>query len=266
MKLFTGWVLAAGLALTATAASAQVAGPSRVSDFTGPYVDGPYRGGPYYASPPAEVAPPPPLPPRYGYGPGPGYGGYGPGYAPAALVPPHEVYNIIREAGFSPLGIPRQRGFIYTIAVIDRGGGDGRLVIDARSGRILRFVPAWQHGSPYEGGAWNSSYGPPGPLPPGAVRSDLRPPAPAPRVASRSVPVPKPSPLAAKPAAEPAKPAPEPVASKPAAEPPKQQAAATQVKPAEAAPGTTGTTGQVQAKPAPAILPTQEMPKAQGLE
>jgi hypothetical protein len=268
MKLFTGWVLAAGLALTATAAGAQVAGPGRVSDFTGPYVDGPYRGGPYYA-PPAEVAPPPPLPPRYGYGPG--YGAYGPGYAPAALVPPHEVYNIIREAGFSPLGIPRQRGFIYTIAVIDRGGGDGRLVIDARSGRILRFVPAWQNGSPYEGGAWNSSYGPPGLLPPGEVRSDLKPPGPAPRVASRSVPVPKPNPLAAKPAAEPAKPAaaeaakpaPEPVASKPAAEPPTQQAVATQVKPAEAAPATTG---QVQAKPAPAILPTQEMPKAQGLE
>jgi len=270
MKLFTGWVLAAGLALTATAASAQVAGPNRVSDFTGPYVDGPYRGGPYYAPPPAEFAPPPPA--RYGYGPG--YGAYGPGYAPAALVPPHEVYNIIREAGFSPLGIPRQRGFIYTIAVIDRGGGDGRLVIDARSGRILRFVPAWQNGSPYEGGAWNSSYGPPGPLPPGYVRSDLKPPAPAPRVASRSVPVPKPNPLAAKPTAEPAKPAaaeaakpaPEPVASRPASAPPTQQAVATQVKPAEAAPGTAGTTGQVQAKPAPAILPTQEMPKAQGLE
>src|SRR5215471_3015762 len=171
MKLFTGWVLAAALALTATAASAQVAGPSRVSDFTGPYVDGPYRGGPYYAPPP----------PRYGYGPGYGYGAYGPAYAPAVLLPPHEVYNIIREAGFSPLGIPRQRGFVYTITVIDRGGEDGRLVIDARSGRILRFVRAWQNGSPYEGGAWNSSYGPPGPLPPGDLRSDLKPPpAPAP--------------------------------------------------------------------------------------
>src|SRR5215468_10964913 len=200
MKLFTGWVLAAGLALTATAASAQVAGPGRVSDFTGPYVDGPYRGGPYYAPSPAEVAPPPP--PRYGYGPGYGYGAYGPAYAPAALVPPHEVYNIIREAGFSPLGIPRQRGFVYTIAVIDRGGEDGRLVIDARSGRILRFVPAWRRGAPYDGdGAWNSSYGPPGPLPPApGLRSSLNPPASAPQVASRSVPVPKPSPLAAKPA------------------------------------------------------------------
>lgn len=268
MKLFTGWVLAAGLALSATAASAQM-GPSRVSDFGGPYVDGPYRGGPYYAPPPPpEVAPAP----RYGYG---SYGpGYAPGYAPAALLPPHEVYNIIREAGFSPLGMPRQRGFIYTIAVIDRGGEDGRLVIDARSGRILRFVPAWQHGAPYEGGAWNSSYGPPGPLPPGAERSSLKPPASTPRVASRSVPVPKPSPLAAKPAAEPAKPAmeavakpaPEPAASKPATEAPKQQAAAAQPKPAEAAPATTATIGQTQAKSAPSILPTQEMPKAQGLE
>jgi hypothetical protein len=292
MKLFTGWALAAGLALTATAANVQM-GPSRVSDFTGPYVEGPYRG-PIYAPPPAEVAPPPP---RYGYGPG--YG-YAPGYAPAALVPPHEVYNIIREAGFSPLGIPRQRGFIYTIAVIDRDGEDGRLVIDARSGRILRFVPAWQRGAPYEGdGAWNSSYGPPGPLPPApGLRSSLNPPGSAPQVASRSVPVPKPSPLAArpaetakpaevavakpateaaakpapepareaavKPAAEPAKPATE--AAKPAPQPSTQQAAATPAKPADTAPATTATIGQTQAKPAPTIQPTQEMPKAQGLE
>ena len=270
MKLFTGWVLATGLALGATAANAQMPGPNRVSDFSGPYVDEPYRGRPYYGPPPAEVAPPPP--PRYGYGGG--YGGYGPGYAPAALVPPHEVYNIIRHAGFSPLGIPQQRGFIYTIAVVDRGGGDGRLVIDARSGRILRFVPGWQNGAPYEGGAWDSSYGPRGPLPPADLRSGLKPPVPAPHVASRSVPVPKPSPLAGRHAAEPAKPAeataakpaPEPVASKPAAEPPKQQAAATQAKPAEAAPATTTSIGQVQAKPAPTILPTQDMPKAQGLE
>lgn len=269
MKLFTGWALAAGLALSATAASAQVLGPSRVSDFSGPYVEAPpYRGGPYYAPPPADIPPPPP---RYGYG---GYGpGYAPGYAPAALVPPHEVYAIIREAGFSPLGIPRQRGFVYTIAVIDRGGEDGRLVIDARSGRILRFVPAWQNGAPYEG-AWNSSYGPRGPLPPADLRSSAHPLGPAPRLASRSVPVPKPSPLAGKHAAEPvkppealaAKPAPDPAASKPATEAPKQQAAAAQAKPAEAAPVTTATVGQAQAKPAPDILPTQEMPKAQGLE
>ena len=258
MKLFTGWVLAAGLAFGATAAEAQVVGPSRVSDFGGPYLDAPYRSNPYYAPPPAEVAPPPQ---RYGYG---GYGpGYAPGYAPAALVPPHEVYNIIREAGFSPLGIPQQRGFIYTIAVIDRGGEDGRLVIDARSGRILRFVPAWQNGASYEG-ARNSAYGPPGPLPPSAhLGSGPRPPASVPKVASRSVPVPKPSPLASKPASEPAKPTAE--APKPASEPQSQQAAVAQTKPADAAPATVGQ-APAEARSVPTIKPTQDMPKAQGLE
>jgi hypothetical protein len=251
MKLFTGWMLAAGLALTATAASAQMLGPSMVSDFSGPYGDGPaYRGGPSYAPPPPEVVPPP----RYGYG------GYDQGYAPAALLPPHEVYAIIREAGFSPLGIPRQRGLVYTIAVIDRDGEDGRLVIDARSGRILRFVPAWQHGASYEG-AWNYSYGPPGPPPPGGLRSGMRLPPSGAQLASRTVPVPKPNPLSGRstdtpPArAEAARPVP--AASS------MQQAAAMAAKPAEA---NSTTVGQTQAKPAPAILPTQEMPKAQGLE
>ena len=261
MKLFTGWVLAAGLtagglALGASAAGAQGIGPYRASDFGGPYVDAPYRGGPYYAPPPAEVAPPPP---RYGYG---GYGApYAPGYAPAALVPPHEVYNIIREAGFSPLGMPQQRGFIYTIAVIDRGGEDSRLVIDARSGRILRFVPAWQNGASYEG-VRNSAYGPPGPLLPSAhLGSGPRPPASVPRVASRSVPVPKPSPLASQAAAEPVKPTQS--TARPATEP-SQQTATAQAKPIDTAPATTATIGQ--AKPAPTVMPTQDMPNAQGLE
>ena len=67
-----------------------------------------------------------------------------------ALLPPTEVYAVLRENGFSPLGIPRLRGFVYTIAVIDRGGEDGRLVIDARDGRIIRFMPAadaYRHGA-----------------------------------------------------------------------------------------------------------------------
>ena len=261
MKLFTGWVLAAGLILAGSAADAQMLSPySRVSDFGGPYSEGPYyredayRGGPRYAPPPVAVPAPPP---RYGYG---------DGYAPAALVPPHEVYNIIRQAGFSPLGIPRQRGSVYTIAVIDRGGEDGRLVIDARNGQIIRFTPAWRTSGNF-GGAYNSVHGRPGPMPPEVIeiRGAPRPPASVPRVASRTVPVPKPNPLAASAAPEPAKPAVQAV-TKPAAEPSSQQAAVAQVKPAEAAPATTATVGQTQAKPAaPASLPTQDMPKAQGL-
>src|SRR5712672_3671150 len=163
MRLFTGWMLAAGLALSATAAQAQMLAPYRAaSDFGAPYSEAPYSGvpydrgpyyapdrGPYYAPPPPEPA----APPRYGYG-------YGP-----ALLPPQEVYTIIREAGFSPLGIPQQRGYVYTIAVIDRGGEDGRLVIDARNGRIIRFVPAWQMGGNFSD-AQNSTSGPAGTLPP----------------------------------------------------------------------------------------------------
>ena len=260
MKLFTGWVLAAGLVLAGTTAQAQVQSPySRVSDFGGPYSEAPnyreegYRGGPYYAPPPAAMPAPPP---RYGYG---------DGYAPApALLPAHEVYNIIREAGFSPLGIPRQRGYVYTIAVIDRGGEDGRLVIDARNGQIIRFTPAWRMSGSF-GGAYNSVHGRLGPMPPEVteLRGAPRPPGPVPRVASRTVPVPKPNPLTANAAPEPAKPAAQTVA-KPAAAPATQQAAVAQAKPADAAPAP-ATVGQAEAKPAPSILPTQEMPKAQGL-
>jgi len=262
MKLFTGWVLAAGLVFAGSAADAQMLSPySRVSDFGGPYSEAPYgrpyseapyRGGPYYATPPQEApvyaAPPQeaPLPPRYG-------NGYGP-----ALLPPHEVYNIIREAGFSPLGIPQQRGYVYTIAVIDRGGGDGKLVIDGRSGQIIRFVPAWRMGGHFND-TLNMTHGPAG-MPPQVtqVRGSPRPPASVPHVASRTVPVPKASPLARPAVAEPA-----PTKS---VEPP-QQSAAAQAKPAEASPPPVATATIGQAKPAaPAMLPTQDMPKAQGLD
>lgn len=238
MKLFTGWVMSAGLVFTAAAANAQVLAPYQigrpayVSDFDRPY---------------AAMPPDAPVP-RYGYGP--------------SLLPPREVYTVVRESGFSPLGAPQLRGFIYTIAVIDRGGDDGRLVIDARSGRILRFMPANRMG-----GNLNEdlpvAYGPAGPPPANPVRGGPRPPASIPHLASRSpssVPLPKASPphageikpLAAKPAAEPA-----------------QQSAAVQAKPADApaAAPPAAAAPAVAAKPAaPPILPTQDMPKAQGLD
>ncbi|MCP3473043.1 hypothetical protein NLM33_22250 [Bradyrhizobium sp. CCGUVB1N3] len=261
MKLFTGWVAAAACALAVSAADAQVLangalrGPATaVSDFDGrPY-------GPPEA--------PPPRP--YGYG-------YGYERAPTpALLPATEVYAVLRENGFSPLGIPRLRGLVYTIAVIDRRGDDGRLVIDARDGRILRFVPAFGPGfgmgPAYDEGAV-APYGPQGALPPPTViRSAApRPPAPIPHVASRSIPVPKAAPPRGETPAAAAKPAsPEPQqAQAPQAQPaqaqPSQQAAAVQPKPAEAAPQAAAPSVG-QAKPAPTILPTQDMPAAQGLE
>jgi hypothetical protein len=233
MKLFTGWVMSAGLVFTAAAANAQVLAPYE----TGRYAVVSDVEGPYAAMPPDAPVP------RYGYGP--------------TLLPPQEVYTVVRDSGFSPLGAPQQRGLVYTIAVIDRGGDDGRLVIDARTGRILRFMPAYRMGDNLNEDL-TVSYGPVGPLPPThAVRGGPRPPASIPHLASRtpSVPLPKPPPphggetrpLAAKPAAEPA-----------------QQSAAVQAKPADAA---TAPPAAVEAKPAaPPILPTQEMPKAQGLD
>jgi len=255
MKFFPGWLLAAGLALATTAAQAQVLAPYEAG--RSPYYSVSDIGGPYAPLPPREYPGP-----RYGQGP--------------MLLPPTEVYTVVRESGFSPLGVPQQRGFVYTISVIDRGGDDGRLIIDARTGRVLRFVPAHRIGETFNDDL-TMNYGPPGPLPPAThVRAALRPPKAIPRVASRSVPVPKANPLAAaaKPAASPepaGKPAvaAEPAAAvKPAAVEPVQQSAAAQPKSAEAQtpPPAVVTTGAAQAKPVPQIAPTEDMPKVQGLE
>ena len=223
MKLFTGWAVSAGLVLVAAAANAQVLAPTGI----GPATRVSDVGGPYAAMPPE--APPP---------------GYGP-----RLLPPREVTTILRESGFSPLGIPQQRGLVYTISVIDRGGDDGRLVIDARSGRIIRFIPAYRMGDNFNEDL-NLAYGPVGPLPPptnSGYRRAPRPPLPIPHVASRSAPPrPKALPHAARPEAAPA-----------------QQSAAT-AKPAEPQASLPSTVGV--AKPSVQIMPTQEMPKAQGLE
>jgi len=241
MKLFTG-SLAAGLVLLAGGAQAQVRGPyTATSDFDAPYavapspVPGPqYVPGPHYAPGP-----------QYGYGPGPG------------LLPSTEVYSVLRDNGFSPLGIPRLRGFVYTIAAIDSRGADGRLVIDARNGRIIRFVPSRGIGDNYDED--QSALGGPSAAPPpqaqapqaqgpAHVQAAPRPSRPASQVASRTVPMPKASPIAAKPA-------------------PVQQAAAPAPKPTEVqAAASPTTTGAVPAKPVPQIAPTQDMPKVQGLE
>jgi hypothetical protein len=221
MKLFTG-CLAASLVLLAAGAQAQMLAPyTPVSDF----------GGPYAAMPDAPGA-------NYGSGP--------------RLLPPEEVYTVVRENGFSPLGIPRQRGFVYAIEVIDRSGESGRLIVDARDGRIVRFRPGYRVGNNF-GEEPAVAYGQPGLPPPSTpVRGEPRPPRSIPHVASRTVPVPRASPLAARPEAQPEQP---------------QQSAATQSKPAEvpAAPPAV-TTGQAPAKPVAEIAPTKDLPKVQGLE
>jgi hypothetical protein len=274
MTALRGWTISVGLLLATTAANAQGAPPQEVgrsgylaaSDFSGPYTDVPpprvIYGAPTYG-PPAYG------PQAYGvqeYGPG-NYGG-------PPLLPPMEVYAVLRHNGFSPLGVPRLRGLFYSIAAIDRRGDDGRLLIDARNGRIVRFVPVDRfggyggYGDEYYGGAPRPSYGPLEPM----TRLDgtrvdgtrldgpSRPQAALPpKIASRmpqTVPVPKAAPSRAadeKPLADKLSPA------------PVQQSAAVQVKPADTPPAVPA--APAEAKPAaPALQPTQPMPKVQGLE
>jgi hypothetical protein len=266
MKLLAARAMSAALVVSSvvfvSAANAQGAAPngadqarlSRASDVGGPYADAP---------PPRPVPPMPPRPYGYGYGPGPGpdygyapppppYGGYGP-----PLMPPQEVYAVLRDNGFSPLGAPYQRGMTYVIAAMDRGGEDGRLVIDARNGRIIRFVPASRWGEAYDRMGYEGDY-PPGAIPqPMVIRGIPRPPASIPRVASRTVPVPTPKPQ---------------MTNKPAE--PTQQSAAVEARPAtpQAAPAAPAAPAQAPnvtvgaAKPVPQIMPTQKMPAAQGLD
>lgn len=208
----------------------------------------------------------------YGGSPPPAY--YEPG------IPSYEVTGILRATGFMPLGAPVRRGRVYTVSAIHPNGDDGRVVIDAYSGRFLRFVPAWQSArhAPndemvlvYQG----PNFPPPDivrprvlnvpPLPPSA-RTVPRPPAQVPRLASRTpaaAPAVTPKPRPAEALAVTPKP-------RPAAAPPKPQTAQApptpapvQTKPAAASPPLAGK--PVEKSP-PAIQPTQPLPPVQTME
>ena len=280
MRLSAGWAVSAVLVVAASAANAQ--GPAQyagraqyqaASDFEGPYTGGPPAPAPgYYGAPPA-------------YGPPPAAYASPPGYGPPPLLPVHEVYAVLRNNGFSPLGAPFQRGLTYVIAVMDRGGEDGRLVIDARNGRIIRFTPAFRSNGYYgdrngyygeRNGYYGDRYappppyGPPGVLPPMApISGDARPQVSAPHMASRGVPLPQPKPAVAgkQPEVVPQRSAS--AETKPAAPAPKPPAASSSATALAAVPLTPvqgATVLAPEAKPQPSIAPTQPMPKVQGLE
>jgi hypothetical protein len=190
-------------------------------------------------------------------------------YAPEdEVMPAYEVAAIMRSRGFLPLGGPVQRGGFYVVAAAHPRGGDGRLVIDAYSGRIVRFMPARDVIHPsrndemvlvYQG----PTFPPPDRMrtasrfgaPPVPERGAPRPPASVPRVVSRVPPeaplAPKPRPQAApqRPDTAQAPPVPAPVETKPAApSPPLAQ------KPLEKTPDK------------PVVQPTQPLPPVQTME
>jgi hypothetical protein len=80
-----------------------------------------------------------------------------------------------------------RRGWVYTIAVLNENGDDGRLIVDGRTGEPIRFIPAMRVDARLNE-ELDSMYGPPGP-PPAAFASDPymrrapRPPASIPKVA-----------------------------------------------------------------------------------
>jgi hypothetical protein len=258
MKRFAGWAFWAGVVLTASAADAQMLAPydagrgryQAASDFDQPYEGPPtspyetppaYGAPPGYSDPPAYGAPPSPYaaPPPYAYGP--------------AVLPPQEVYAVLRENGFLPLGVPRLRGWIYTIAAMDRAGDNGRLVIDARSGRIIRFLPDYWRGGQFEEGL-SGIFEPESALPPPtAIRGAPRPPLPIPNAEDRAVPLPTPKPSTAGNPGE---------TTHQSASDARTGAEIRTAPPAQAG----VTVGETRKPPAPQVLPTQEMPKVQTLE
>lgn len=208
--------------------------------------------------------------------------------APDAGMPSYEVARILHQNGFRPLGGPSRRGDFYTVSAIHPNGDDGRVVIDAYTGRVVRFVPASRfirgHGSDEMVMVYSGPGFPPPdmdrgyrPAPPPAMSAPMgaRPPVAAnpppviqarpPQVASRtpsSAPVtpPKPRPQAAPkmPSTAQAPPA----AAPPAAKPEDAKPAPVAAPPAETRP--------IEAKPeTPArvpLAPTQAMPPVQTME
>ncbi|MBN9600646.1 MAG: hypothetical protein J0G28_13375 [Afipia sp.] len=207
-----------------------------------------------------DIAPPPRLYPA----PRGAYGAIPPmrhgGMIERPTVPPHRIATMLRATGFSLLGRIEQRGWIYTVAVLDPNGDDGRAIIDARTGAMIKFIPA-QAVTARLKDELAMVYGPPGPPPMRDLRHAPRPPLNVPRVASRT-PAATPLPRArqgAVPAQQAAKPGTQHAAIKPKPA----------VVPETAAPAATAAAPATQSAPQPPeieLKPTQEMPPVQTLE
>lgn len=197
------------------------------------------------------------------------------------MVPPGQIAAMLHANGFALLGRIDRRGWVYTVAVLDPNGDDGRAIINGRTGAMIRFVPALADAAPRIGDI-RMIYGPPPPLAP-ELRHAMRPPMVVPRFASRTPPAALPEARAhsrrelsrhqasgAVPVKKPAQksaalrsvplPVPSPQAAKPvSAKPAQTSEPAPEAKPVEAKPA--------EAKPAEVELkPTQQMPPVQTLE
>jgi hypothetical protein len=73
-----------------------------------------------------------------------------PGYA---VMPPYEVMAIVRSTGMRPLGRPLRHGPLYVVVALDPNGQEMQVMVDARSGRIMRvgstLAPRYAAPAPY---------------------------------------------------------------------------------------------------------------------
>jgi hypothetical protein len=56
-------------------------------------------------------------------------------------LPPYEILTIVRSTGLEPLGQPARRGAHYALRAVDAADREVRVLIDARSGRIVSVRP-----------------------------------------------------------------------------------------------------------------------------
>jgi len=77
--------------------------------------------------------------------------------AGAGGLPPHEILTIIRSTGFEPLGRPVRNGQTYVLRAIDPYDMEVRLIVDARTGRIVSANDAL---SRYAGAGYPPAPGP----------------------------------------------------------------------------------------------------------
>lgn len=133
--------MAAGIAAVPARAQVIQAQIIHVADVLRSDDGGYYRGG--YAGPPE------PVPMEEGAG---------------VVIAPEEIPGILRQQGFSQLGPVFRRGWVYTVAVLNEDGDDGRLIVDARTGEPIRFIPAMRMDTRLRD-ELDRMYGPPGPPP-----------------------------------------------------------------------------------------------------
>jgi hypothetical protein len=101
-----------------------------------------------------------PVAPGY---PAPYPGTYPPPYPGAfGALPPYEIVASVRSKGLEPLSRPLRQGPVYGLRAADPSGREMHVLVDARTGRIVRVAPTMRLGG----------MSPPYPIPPGRMVPD----------------------------------------------------------------------------------------------